>query len=146
MDLHNGEKPYQCEYCENAFSNESNLSDHMEMHRDNNFENYRLCTEEKSHQYTSSNKCSSNKSDSIIHVCNNYISTISNDIDNAVSSVDGFVSHTGNHIGEKSYQCRYCNKIFLHNGALLIHEKTHLINKTSQSISCNKKNQAKVIY
>ena len=108
------------------------------MHRDINLANYRLYTEEKQSQYTSSNKYPSNKSDSLIHGCNNCIDIVSNDIANAVSSVDGFVTHTGNHTVEKSYQCRYCNKIFLNNGALLIHEKTHFIDKTYQSISCNK--------
>ena len=40
--MHNKEKPYKCEYCGKAFSNQSYLSDHMGMHRDSNLANYRL--------------------------------------------------------------------------------------------------------
>ena len=36
MDLQKGEKPILCEICDKTFSNESYLSDHMVIHRDNN--------------------------------------------------------------------------------------------------------------
>ena len=47
MDLQKGEKPILCEICDKTFSNESYLSDHMAIHRDNNSENYRYNTEEE---------------------------------------------------------------------------------------------------
>ena len=111
------------------------------MHRDINLATYRLHTEEKQSQYTSSNKYPSNKSDSLIHGCNNCIDIVSNDIANAVSSVDGFVTHTGNHTVEKSYQCRHCNKscnkVFSSKSDLLKHEMTHTSKKPLQCSSCN---------
>ena len=56
MGLHNREEPNLCEYCDNAFSNKSYLSDHMEMHRYSNLANYRLYTEEEPRPCTRCNK------------------------------------------------------------------------------------------
>ena len=47
MDLHNGEKPILCQFCDKTFSDESYLTDHMGIHRDCNPISYRYNTEEE---------------------------------------------------------------------------------------------------
>ena len=53
MDLHNGEKPILCKFCDKTFSDESYLTDHMGIHRDCNPISYRYNTEEGLCQFTS---------------------------------------------------------------------------------------------
>ena len=42
MDIHNGERPILCKFCDKPFSNESYLSDHMGIHIDSNPVNYSI--------------------------------------------------------------------------------------------------------
>ena len=42
MDIHNGERPILCKFCDKPFSNESYLLDHMGIHRDSNPVNYSI--------------------------------------------------------------------------------------------------------
>ena len=41
IDLHNGEQPTLCKFCDKTFSDESYLTDHMGIHRDCNPISYR---------------------------------------------------------------------------------------------------------
>ena len=65
MDLHNGEKPILCKFCDKTFSDESYLTDHMGIHRDCNPISYRYNTEEELCQFTSCNKYALHKNDSL---------------------------------------------------------------------------------
>ena len=42
MDIHNGERPILCKFCDKPFSNESYLLDHMGVHRDSDPVNYSI--------------------------------------------------------------------------------------------------------
>ena len=42
MDIHNGERPILCKFCDKPFSNESYLLDHMGIHRDSDPVNYSI--------------------------------------------------------------------------------------------------------
>ena len=42
MDIHNGEKPILCKFCDKPFSNESYVLDYMGIHRDSNPVNYSI--------------------------------------------------------------------------------------------------------
>ena len=72
----------------------------MEMHRDSNLANYRLYTEEEPRPCTRCNKDSSNKSDSLIHECNNSSDTFSIGIAND----NDFARHNKMHFGENPCQ------------------------------------------
>ena len=65
MDIHNGEKPILCKFCDKTFSDESYLTDHMGIHRDSNPISYRYNTEEHLRQCINCNKYSLHKIDSL---------------------------------------------------------------------------------
>ena len=93
--MHNKEKPYKCEYCGKAFSNQSYLSDHMGMHRDSNLANYRLYTVDSA--FARHNEMLTDKNTCQCKYC-----------DKAFSSDSDLCVHMGMHTGERQYQCINC--------------------------------------
>ena len=111
-----GEKPYQCNYCENAFNQKTHLVNHYKTH-----------TLESSYQCSHCEKNFSKNSLLLRHLrthtgekpfkCSHY--------DKDFSQNSQCLRHQMIHTGEKPYQCRDCDESFNQKTHLVNHQKTH---------------------
>ncbi|KAK3744961.1 hypothetical protein QZH41_000291 [Actinostola sp. cb2023] len=99
--IHTGIKPYQCKYCNKAFTLLSSLKNHERIH-----------TGIKPYQCKYCNK--------------------------AFAQLNGLQYHERIHTGIKPYQCKYCNKAFAQLNGLKNHERIHTGIKPYQCKYCNK--------